>query len=136
MDAQPSEGAVGGLFNMTTSMLDSTPVRHRQQLSKYNDIETLLTGIGLQHYVQHLIDGEIDMTVFPTLTEPDLLNLGIKALGARRRIMMAVQEMSSRINFQHDVMQQQQNAHTSPPTPLRFNGSVAPGDERRSSNGV
>jgi protein bicaudal C len=120
---------------MTTTLLDSTPARQRSQLSKYTDIETLLTGIGLQHHVQHFIDGEIDMTVFPTLTEQDLINLGIKPLGARRRIMMAVQEMASRINIQHEMMQQQQVQHTSPPTPLRFNGSVAPGDERRSSNG-
>lgn len=76
IDAQ-SEGIVGGLFNMTTSLLDSTPNRQRHQLSKYNDIETLLTGIGLQHHVQHFIDGEIDMTVFPTLTEQDLINLGV-----------------------------------------------------------
>lgn len=77
IDAQPSDGAVGGLFNMTTSLLDTTPQRQRHQLSKYNDIETLLTGIGLQHHVQHFIDGEIDMTVFPTLTENDLINLGV-----------------------------------------------------------
>lgn len=121
---------------MTTSLLDSTPTSRRHQLSKYSDIETLLTGINLQHHVQHFIDGEIDMTVFPTLTEQDLINIGIKPLGARRRIMMAVQEMASRINMQHEMMQQQQQIqHTSPPTPLRFNGSVAPGDERRSSNG-
>lgn len=119
----------------TTSLIDSTPSRQRNQLSKYNDIETLLIGIGLQHHVQCFIDGEIDMTVFPTLNEQDLINLGIKPLGARRRIMMAVSEMSSRINFHHDMMQQQQDQITSPPTPLRFNGSVAPGDERRSSGG-
>lgn len=135
IDAHPDrDSAVGGLFNMTTTLLDSTPARQRNQLSKYNDIETLLTGIGLQHHVQHFIDGEIDMTVFPTLNEQDLINLGIKPLGARRRIMMAVQEMASRINIQRDMMQPQIQ-HTSPPTPLRFNGSVAPGDERRSSSG-
>lgn len=121
---------------MTTTLLDSTPARTRNQLSKYKDIETLLTGIGLQHYVQHFIDGEIDMIIFPTLTEQDLINMGIKALGARRRIMMAVAEMAARINMQQQEMmqQQQQVQHTSPPTPLRFNGSVAPGDERRSSS--
>lgn len=115
---------------MTTSMLDSTPSRQRHQLSKYSDIETLLTGIGLQHHVQHFIEGEIDMTVFPTLTEQDLINLGVKPLGARRRIMMAVRDMAGRINMEHELMQQQ---YTSPPTPQRFNGSVAPGDERRST---
>lgn len=122
------------LNNMTTTMLDSTPSRQRHQLPKYSDVETLLTNIGLHHHVQTFIDGEIDMTVFPTLNEQDLVNLGIKQLGARRRIMMAVQEMISRHNMQHEMMQQQIQ-HTSPPTPLRFNGSSAPGDERRFSNG-
>ena len=129
IEAHPNEP---GLFNMTTTILDSTPSRQRSQLSKYSDIETLLTGIGLQHHVQNLIDGEIDMTVFPTLTEQDLINLGIKPLGPRRRIMMAVQEMASRINMQQEYSQV---THISPPTPLRFNGSSAPGDERRSSSG-
>jgi protein bicaudal C len=115
---------------MTTTLLDTTPVRQRNQLSKYNDIETLLTGLGQQHHVQHFIDGEIDMTVFPTLNEQDLINLGVKPLGARRRIMMAVQELASRINMQKEMA-----VHVSPPTPLRFNGSSAPGDERRSSSG-
>lgn len=135
IDSHPSD--VAGLFNMTTSLLDSTPTRQRNQLSKYTDIETLLTGIGLHHHVQHFIDGEIDMTVFPTLTEQDLINLGIKPLGARRRIMMAVQEMASRLSIHQDLMNQQPPIqHTSPPTPLRFNGSVAPGDERRSTSGL
>lgn len=132
VDAQPSDVASGGFFNMTTSLLDSTPHRQRSQLSKYNDIETLLTGIGLSHHVQHFIDGEIDMTVFPTLTEQDLINLGIKPLGARRRIMMAAQEMASRINMQHEMMQRE-SQQTSPPTPLRFSGSLAPGKERHTS---
>lgn len=76
------------------------------------------------------------MTVFPTLTEQDLINLGVRPLGARRRILMAVQEMASRLTFQQDMMKQAQIQHTSPPTPLRFNGSVAPGDERRSTSGI
>jgi len=142
-DASPHVADSSGLFNMTTSLLDSTPARQRNQLSKYHDVTTLLTGLGLEHHVQHFIQGEIDMTVFPTLTEQDLINLGIKTLGARRRIMMAVHDVASRINMQHEMMQAQQHqqAHlnncvqTSPPTPLRFSGSAAPGDERRSSNG-
>jgi protein bicaudal C len=132
IESQPPDGTVAGLFNLTTSILESTPVRQRNQLSKYNDIATLLTGLGLEHHIHHFINAEIDMTVFPTLTEPDLINLGIKALGARRRILMAVQGMCA--NIQQEMMQQA----SSPPTPLRglrFNGSAAPGDERRSSSG-
>lgn len=147
-DAQPSDGIVPGLFNMTTSLLDSSPMRHRSQLSNYSDIATLLTGLGLGHHIQHFVNAEIDMIVFPTLNEQDLINLGIKALGARRRIMMAIQNMNQLANMQQDHMMHSQNTsqqstsssnsiqHTSPPTPLRgfrFNGSAAPGDERRSS---
>jgi protein bicaudal C len=119
-DGQPS----------TTTNLD--PVEKRDQLSKYNDVETLLTNIGQQHHVQHFIDGEIDMTVFQTLNDQDLINLGIMPLGARRRIMIAVDEMSSRNNMQQELMQAK---HTTPPTPLFFKESSAPGDERRSSSG-
>jgi len=148
-DAQPPDGIVPGLFNMTTSLLDSTPMRHRSQLSNYSDIATLLTGLGLGHHIQHFVNAEIDMSVFPTLNEQDLINLGIKALGARRRIMMAIQNMNQLANMQQDhLMQQQQHqqnnnnqqsSSSSPPTPLRgfrFNGSAAPGDERRSSGGT
>lgn len=46
--------------------------------------------------------------------------------------MMAVQEISARINIHQELMQQP-TQHTSPPTPLRFSGSLAPGKERRSS---
>jgi protein bicaudal C len=125
IDAQPNEG---GMFNMTTTNLDPAP--QRNQLSKYIDVETLLTNVGQQHHVQHFIDGEVDMSVFQTLNEQDLINLGIKPLGARRRIMMAVHEMKSRKNMQQELME---SKHTTPTTPLCFNGSSAPGDERSSS---
>lgn len=80
-DSQPCEGAVPGLFNMTTSLLDTTPMRNRSQLSSYHDIATLLTGLGLGHHIQLFVKAEIDMSVFPTLNEQDLINLGIRALG-------------------------------------------------------
>lgn len=141
IESQPGDG----LFpNMTTSLLDTTPTRQRHQISKYKDIATLLTGIGLQHHIQSFIDAEIDMTVFPTLTEQDLQNLGINTFGARRRITMAVKEFTATVNLQKEMMMKQrqqaqvqnnQPNNTSPPTPLRFNGSSAPGDERRSSTG-
>lgn len=60
------------------------------------------------------------MTVFPTLTDDDLLNLGIRTLGARRRILMAV----------YDVANRQSRG-----SQLLFSGSAAPGAERRGSTG-
>ena len=95
----------------------------------------MVYSFDLLFNIEHFINGEIDMTVFPTLNERDLLNLGVKPLGARRRIMMAVHEMASRINMQMHHQQKQQTTSTLPtPIPLRFSGSAAPGDERKASN--
>lgn len=58
------------------------------------------------------------MTVFPTLTDQDLINLGVRPLGARRKILMAVAAHQSQIT-----------------TGSRFSGSAAPGAERRTSSG-
>lgn len=172
IESMPENNATG-LFNMTTSVLDTTPIRNRQNFSKYDDIVTLLTGLGLEQCIQNFINAEVDMTVFPTLTEHDLASMGIKTLGARRRILIAVQAHLNNCMQQEFLMQnqrsatpptmpmrappqqqqqhqqapqqfspplqQQQQQSLSPPTPLRgirFNGSAAPGDERRSSNGT
>lgn len=164
IDNMPPDSNMQAVFNnMTTTILDSTPVRQRHQLSKYNDIVTLLTGLGLEQCIQNFVNAEVDMTVFSTLTEQDLISMGIKTLGSRRRIMMAVhahlnncmqQEFMMQQNQQqgpspstmpqqqqqipHEVSPPQQNnqQQSSPSTPLRgfrFNGSAAPGDERRSN---
>lgn len=157
IDNVPSEGMFN---NNTASVLESAPVRHRHQLAKYNDIVTLLTGLGLDQCIPNFINAEVDMTVFPTLTEQDLISMGIKTLGSRRRIMMAIQAHLNNCMQQEFMMQQHQQhqqqqgpspmqaqpqqisppqQQQSPQTPLRgfrFNGSAAPGDERRSSNGT
>jgi hypothetical protein len=150
IDAAPPENVAGMFNNMTTTVLDSTPVRHRNQLSKYNDIVTLLTGLGLEQCIPNFINAEVDMTVFPTLTEQDLISMGIKTLGSRRRIMMAVHAHLSNCMQQEFLMQQSQGPsppamplqppsqgspshhqnQPMPSTPLRgfqFNGSAAPG---------
>lgn len=68
------------------------------------------------------------MNVFATLTETDLLNLGIRTLGARRRILIAVQEVAAR------QCRQQQPPPSFGSTSV-FSGSAAPGAERRGSTG-
>lgn len=144
VESNPSDHNIAGLFHMT-SALDATPIRNRQHLSKCNQVEALLTNLQLGHYIHNFVDAEIDMTVFLTLTEQDLINLDIRALGARRRILLAIRDMTTSI--QQEFMQQNTTPspaqNGTPPTPLRglrFNGSAAPGDERlhdmgRSANG-
>uniref|UniRef100_A0A336LJF4 CSON006372 protein n=1 Tax=Culicoides sonorensis TaxID=179676 RepID=A0A336LJF4_CULSO len=111
-------------FSMTTSIIDSLPKQQRNRLSQYNDVISILANLGLEHHIQHFINGEIDLAVFATLTDNDLLNLGIRTLGARRRILMAV----------HEVALRQQKMSTISSTSV-FSGSAAPGAERRGSTG-
>uniref|UniRef100_A0A8D8G680 Protein bicaudal C n=3 Tax=Culex pipiens TaxID=7175 RepID=A0A8D8G680_CULPI len=127
-------GAAGSdsRLNLTTTMIDVTPVRQREQLSQYNDVTSILTGLGLDHYIKNFINGEIDMTVFQTLTDQDLLNLDIKPLGARRKILMAIHDLFTR---QHGNPFANMSPASSSSSMSRFSGSAAPGAERRTSSG-
>lgn len=128
-----SGGAAGSdsRLNLTTTMIDVTPVRQREQLSQYNDVTSILTGLGLEHYIKNFINGEIDMTVFQTLTDTDLLNLDIKPLGARRKILMAIHDLYTR---QHGNPFANMSPASSSSSMSRFSGSAAPGAERRTSS--
>uniref|UniRef100_A0A182VUH0 SAM domain-containing protein n=1 Tax=Anopheles minimus TaxID=112268 RepID=A0A182VUH0_9DIPT len=129
-----SSGATDSRHNMTTTMIEVTPRHQREQMSQYNDVTTILTGLGLEHYIKNFINGEIDMTVFQTLTDQDLLNLDIKPLGARRRILMAIHDLSARQGsalFGSSAL----SPSALPSALSRFSGSAAPGAERRSSSG-
>lgn len=127
-------GAAGSdsRLNMTTTMIDVTPMRQREQLSQYNDVTSILTSLGLEHYIKNFINGEIDMTVFQTLTDQDLLNLDIKPLGARRKILMAIHDLYTR--HQGNPFANMSPASSSS-SMSRFSGSAAPGAERRTSSG-
>ncbi|XP_052864286.1 protein bicaudal C [Anopheles cruzii] len=133
-NSSPSSGPNDSRHNMTTTMIEVTPRHQREQLSQYNDVTTILTGLGLEHYIKNFVNGEIDMTVFQTLTDQDLLNLDVKPLGARRRILMAIHDMGIRPGSGRLF-------GTGTPSPSsvlstsmsRFSGSAAPGAERRTS---
>ncbi|XP_055548937.1 protein bicaudal C [Wyeomyia smithii] len=127
-------GAAGSdsRLNMTTTMIDVTPMRQREQLSQYNDVTSILTNLGLEHYIKNFINGEIDMTVFQTLTDQDLLNLDIKPLGARRKILMAIHDLYTR---HHGNPFANMSPASSSSSMSRFSGSAAPGAERRTSSG-
>ncbi|XP_050076914.1 protein bicaudal C [Anopheles maculipalpis] len=129
-----SSGATDSRHNLTTTMIEVTPRHQREQMAQYNDVTTILTGLGLEHYIKNFINGEIDMTVFQTLTDQDLLNLDIKPLGARRRILMAIHDLSARPGS--GLFGSSALSPSGLPSALsRFSGSAAPGAERRSSSG-
>jgi hypothetical protein len=59
------------------------------------DVSAWLQRLGLGQYEAAFRDNEIDGEVLPTLTAEDLKELGILALGHRRRLLTAIAELAS-----------------------------------------
>ncbi|KAG5899748.1 hypothetical protein JTB14_006086 [Gonioctena quinquepunctata] len=84
----------------TSNILDHTPSHILNCLisSEWNDLPTMLTSLGLERYIGLFTRHEIDLTTFPTLTDKDLIEIGINAFGARRKILLAISELNKRSN--------------------------------------
>jgi class 3 adenylate cyclase len=54
------------------------------------DIEAWLQGLGLERYVLAFRDNEIDWEVLPKLTSDDLWEIGVAAVGHRRKLLDAI----------------------------------------------
>jgi len=60
------------------------------------DIGQWLRGLGLQSYEQAFHDNGIDFEVLPRLTADDLKEIGVLAVGHRRKILDAIKELAAR----------------------------------------
>jgi class 3 adenylate cyclase/tetratricopeptide (TPR) repeat protein len=54
------------------------------------DVEAWLQGLGLERYVPAFRDNEIDWEVLPKLTSEDLREIGVAAVGHRRKLLDAI----------------------------------------------
>lgn len=57
----------------------------------------MLSALGLDRYINVFTTHEIDLTTFSTLTDQDLVEIGINAFGARRKILLAISGKGSAI---------------------------------------
>ena len=66
------------------------------------DISAWLNGLGLDRYKQAFDDNAIDFALLPKLTADDLKDIGITAVGHRRKLLAAIAELrnSSRTSTQ------------------------------------
>ncbi|XP_026843636.1 protein bicaudal C [Drosophila persimilis] len=118
-------------LSATTGLLDATPVNRRMQLSQHKDIQTLLTSLGLEHYIKIFVLNEIDLEMFTTLTEENLMELGITAFGARKKLLAAIHTLLANEAACSSMPSSSSSQNSTSP---RFSGSAAPGAERRPSN--
>lgn len=57
---------------------------------RYSDITSLLASLSLEKYDRAFKSHEIDLNSFKTLSEDDLKEIGVSALGARRKLLIAI----------------------------------------------
>ena len=60
------------------------------------DVAAWLQGLGLERYVPAFRDNEIDWEVLPKLTFEDLREIGVAAIGHRRKLLDAIAAISPR----------------------------------------
>lgn len=118
-------------LGITTGVVESTPTNRRLHLTQHKDIHSLLTSLGLEHYIKTFVLNEIDLEMFVTLTEDNLMELGITAFGARKKILVAIHTLLAN---EASCSQMPAASNASNVSSPRFSGSAAPGAERRTSN--
>src|SRR5215467_8763033 len=58
------------------------------------DVAAWLRGLGLERYETNFRDNEIDWAVLPKLTADDLKDIGVTAVGHRRKLLEAIARLS------------------------------------------
>ena len=61
------------------------------------DIAAWLQGLGLERYVPAFCDNEIDWEVLPKLTSEDLKEIGVAAVGHRRKLLDAIAALGAMV---------------------------------------
>ncbi|NOD78255.1 adenylate/guanylate cyclase domain-containing protein [Ruegeria sp. HKCCD4332] len=57
------------------------------------DLSKWLSAIGLSDYAQAFLDNKIDFSILPDLTAEDLIEIGVTAVGDRRRLLRAIETL-------------------------------------------
>lgn len=116
MGGASSDSAIGSsAYGLSSSnYLDGISSSTINNVSKYSDISSLLASLSLEKYDRAFRNHEIDLNALKTLSEEDLKEIGVGALGARRKLLLAITEL---------------NKDLSP-----FKWDAAPGAERKSSS--
>ena len=65
-------------------------------MSAPTPITDWLEKLGLGQYAQRFLENEIALSILPDLTDADLKELGVSALGHRRLLLRAIAELASR----------------------------------------
>src|SRR6516165_950389 len=91
------------------------------------DIAAWLRGLGLERYEAAFRENEIDGAVLPQLTSDDLKDIGVTAVGHRRKLLEAITQLSAARTPAQPVPPTAPTSSTRLPTPGTPSPSGHPG---------
>ncbi|KAK4018783.1 hypothetical protein OUZ56_000825 [Daphnia magna] len=95
-----ADGSVGSAtlsspLALTKSCVPASLTASRFDQNSFRRLSDLLETVGLARYSDLFLQNEIDMAMFTTLNDDDLISLGITSFGARKIMLNAIQELRS-----------------------------------------
>lgn len=75
--------------------------REARSPTAIQNITSVLCDVQLEQYIDVFAAQDVDLPMFLTLDDADLKELGIKIFGHRKKILMAIKDLSSRKPFSH-----------------------------------
>ena len=81
------------------------------------DVTAWLRGLGLEQYIQHFRDNDIDGETLCGMTAEDLKELGISSFGHRRRLFKAITVLRGESLATGNVAQSATRATSAPSSP-------------------
>lgn len=65
---------------------------------RYQQLYTLLRDVGLHKYIDLFKKHELDMSTFTSLNDADLIEIGVSAFGARRKMLLLIGDLRNKKN--------------------------------------
>ncbi|CAB3230191.1 unnamed protein product [Arctia plantaginis] len=82
----------------------SPPQTQSPTTCRYQQLSSLLRDVGLHKYIDLFKKHELDMSTFTSLNEADLIEIGVSAFGARRKMLLLIADLKTqKSNYQNST---------------------------------
>ncbi|XP_045488881.1 protein bicaudal C homolog 1 isoform X2 [Pieris rapae] len=96
------------------SIVDNCATPPKAKPCRYQQLYDMLQDIGLQKYIDLFKTHELDMQTFASLNDADLIEIGVTAFGARRKMLLTIAKLQKQASTSGSVTPNR-NLMNSPP---------------------
>ncbi|CAH4030218.1 protein bicaudal C isoform X2 [Pieris brassicae] len=96
------------------NIVDNCATPPKTKPCRYQQLYDMLQDIGLQKYIDLFKTHELDMSTFASLNDADLIEIGVTAFGARRKMLLTIAKLQKQASTSGSVTPNR-NLINSPP---------------------